>query len=350
MYTGHTVRWGIILRLAWKPLIFFILYGIAAVAAFKLLDWRFLQLPFTPASAIGIAVVFYVGLKNSSSYDRVWEARKIWGGLVNSSRQWGVQVVHLIGDYTRNVQAAADGPAHEPTQEEKVRLKRIQRTLVMRQLAFLNALRFQLRSKSWWEEEEKAGQKIAEREGDADQEHKLRHAIGPYLSDQEVAEYEGSPNAAVDILNRQSQVIRELWAERWIDSFHHVELMRLIGECFTGMGASERIKSFPFPRQYATFSRVFIWLFVLILPFSLIGEINETSPEAIWMTVPIYVIISWVFVMMEIVGGSSENPFENGVNDVPLTSLCRTAEIDLLRMLGEKDLPAKPKPVNDILM
>lgn len=315
MYTGHTVRWGIILRLAWKPLIFFLLYGTAAVAAYELLGWKFLQLPFTPASAIGIAVVFYVGLKNSASYDRLWEARQIWGGLINTSRQWGAQVLHLVGHYTRGVQDGEDKAGQEPTDDERAHLVNMQRQLILRHLAFLNALRIQLRKKVWWEEESKAAKKIAEDEGDAASEETLRDAIAPFLSGKELKTYEHSPNAAVDILNRQSEDIRDLWAGRWIDSFHHVELMRLIGESFTGQGASERIKTFPFPRQYATFSRVFIWVFAIILPFSLIGEIADLAPEAIWAAVPVYVLIAWVFVMMEVVGGSSENPFENAVND-----------------------------------
>lgn len=350
MYTGHTVRWGIILRLAWKPLIFFVLYGTGAVAAYELLDWKFLQLPFTPASAIGIAVVFYVGLKNSASYERLWEARQIWGGLINTSRQWAVQVLHLVGHYTRGVQAGEEISGHRPTEEEHIDLVETQRRLILRHLAFLNALRIQLRKKVWWEGEAREAKKIAENEGNAAPEETLRNALEPFLSQKELKTYEPSPNAAIDILNRQSEDIRDLWANRWIDSFHHVELMRLIGESYTGQGAAERIKTFPFPRQYATFSRVFIWVFVIILPFSLIGEIADLAPEAIWAAVPVYVLIAWVFVMMEIVGGSSENPFENAVNDVPITAMCRTAEIDLRRMMGDEQLPDKPKPVNDILM
>jgi putative membrane protein len=350
MYTGHTVRWGIILRLVWKPLIFFILYGTACVSAFVLLDWSFLQLPFAPTSAVGIAVVFYVGLKNSASYERQWEARRIWGSLANLSRQWGVQVMHLIGHYTRVAQNNRQDPLAEVTAEERTRLATIQRELVLRHLAFLNALRYQLRRKPWWEEEQSAGRKIAAGEGHAEQDETLLHAISPFLPPGEAADYNDSPNAAVEILDRQALEIRNLWADRWIDSFHHVELMRLIGEAFTGQGSSERIKTYPFPRQYATFSRVFIRLFALLLPLSLIGEIHKDAPEAIWLAIPVYVIIAWIFTMMEIVGGSSENPFENAVNDVPVTTLCRTIEIDLRNMLGDTDLPEKMKPVNDIMM
>jgi putative membrane protein len=276
----------------------------------------------------------------------------VWGNLINASREWGVQIMHLVGPYSRMVQATGNSSVPDSTEEEKAELLHKQRRLVLRQIAFLNALRFQLRSKSWWKEvrEVKEGQKIAAQEGDVDEGDTLLKAISPFLSDAEAQSYVGSLNVAVDLLNKQSIEIRDLWAGRWIDSFHHVELLRLIGESFTGLGASERLNSFPFPRQYATFSRVFIWLFSLMLPFMLIGEVNKNFPEGIWMVVPLYVIIAWVFTMMEVVGGSSENPFENAINDVPISALCRIVEIDLKKMLGEKDLPETPKPVNDILM
>ena len=70
----------------------------------------------------------------------------------------------------------------------------------------------------------------------------------------------------------------------------------------------------------------------------------------IWLTVPMSVILSWIFVTMDTVGDTSEDPFENFINDVPMTTLSRTIEIDLRQMLGEKDVPESIQPVNDILM
>lgn len=69
-----------------------------------------------------------------------------------------------------------------------------------------------------------------------------------------------------------------------------------------------------------------------------------------WLTVPFSVLISWIFVTMEIVGDSSEDPFEGFINDVPMTALCRTIEIDLREMLGETALPDKVTAENGILM
>ncbi len=69
-----------------------------------------------------------------------------------------------------------------------------------------------------------------------------------------------------------------------------------------------------------------------------------------WLTIPFTALVAWVFMMMERIGESTENPFEGGVNDVPITALTRTIEIDLREMLGESDIPAPLKPVNDLLL
>lgn len=125
---------------------------------------------------------------------------------------------------------------------------------------------------------------------------------------------------------------------------------RMLVEFYNQQGACERIKSFPFPRQYAFFSYVFVWLFIIVLPYGLLTEMARTSAWHVWLTVPFYTVIAWVFNTMEVVGDTSENPFENSINDVPMTAICRNIEIDLRDMLGETELPKRVQSVNDILM
>ena len=80
------------------------------------------------------------------------------------------------------------------------------------------------------------------------------------------------------------------------------------------------------------------------------GEFAKMGHQMAFLTVPFSVLVSWVFITMEIVGDNSEDPFENFINDVPMTALCRTIEIDLREMLCETDLPPKIMPEMDILM
>ena len=77
---------------------------------------------------------------------------------------------------------------------------------------------------------------------------------------------------------------------------------------------------------------------------------SKIGSYGIWLTIPFSILISWVFMTMEQVGETSENPFDNGINDIPLTSICRNIEIDILEMLDEFTLPEKIVPSNDVLL
>jgi putative membrane protein len=333
MYTRRAIKWSIILRFGWRYIVFFILYGTAVALAYHILEWKFLQIPFLPISAIGVAVAFYLGFKNNSSYDRLWEARRVWGSLVNASRSWGIAVMHFI---ERKGQTVPDDE-----------IKAIHQELLYRHLAFLNALRVQLRKPAPWEQGYKTSQTLAD---EAVNSGRIDAAITPFLGDHEANEMVGCRNSATQILHRQSERLQELRNAGLISEFNRIELYRLLSEFYNQQGASERIKGFPFPRQYAYFSLVFTWMFVLMLPFGLVPEFAKFGEEYVWMIIPFYTLISFVFNTMEIVGATSENPFENGLNDVPITAICRNVEIDLREMLGEVNLPKKAEPVHDILM
>jgi len=89
---------------------------------------------------------------------------------------------------------------------------------------------------------------------------------------------------------------------------------------------------------------------VLLLPLAMVNEFEKLGDGFLWLTIPFSTVISWIFMTMEIVGDSSEDPFENFINDVPMTALCRNIKIDLREMLGETDLPPRMLPVDGILM
>ena len=82
----------------------------------------------------------------------------------------------------------------------------------------------------------------------------------------------------------------------------------------------------------------------------MVSEFHELGEFGPWLSIPFTVLTSWVYIMMELVGDYSENPFEGLGNDIPMLSLCRTIEIDLLEMLGETDLPAAIQAKNGVLM
>ena len=157
-------------------------------------------------------------------------------------------------------------------------------------------------------------------------------------------------NTATQIINEQSRDLKNLREQGVIEDFRHMELVNVLKSFYTLQGKNERIKKFPLPRQYATISRYFIGIFIMLLPFSMIPELQKVGDWGFWLSIPITALIGWVYVMMEVVGDYSENPFQGMANDIPMLSLCRTIEIDLREMLGETELPANIEIKNGILM
>lgn len=337
MYVRRNIRWSIILRFAWRNLIRFVVWSLAVTAAYVELKAQGINIsiPFLPLSTIGIAVAFYVGFKNSQSYDRFWEGRKIWGGIVNYSRTWTNQVLTYVNNRYASVPLPADT------------LHDIHRELVYRHLAWINSLRIQLRRTTMLDRRNLSYTPDFQLQ----QDRECTNHIGTFLTQEEFDDIIGKANAATHLVKNQGQQLRQLEGEGLIENFRHIDMMRTLEELYNLQGRCERIKNTPFPRQYAYFSTVFVWIFVLLLPFGLVGEFDKLGTHAyVWLTVPFSILISWIFSTIEIVGDNSEDPFENYVNDVPMTALCRTIEIDLREMLDETELPAKVQPVGDVLM
>ena len=118
-----------------------------------------------------------------------------------------------------------------------------------------------------------------------------------------------------------------------IEDFRHLGMMETIRSFYDQQGKCERIKKTIFPFYYTYFTGVFLWLFLILLPFTLVGHMN-------YMSVPLSVAISFAFYILDKTGITTEDPFENRATDIPMTSLCRTIEIDMLHQLGETDLPS----------
>jgi putative membrane protein len=135
--------------------------------------------------------------------------------------------------------------------------------------------------------------------------------------------------------------------------------MEIIDSLLRTQGACERIKNTPFPRQIANFGLVFTWIFIILLPLALVDAFERETAlhhmgsllahEYMFTMVPFTVLISWIFFTMEKVSDSVEDPFEGGVTDVPISTLCRVIEIDLKQMAGSEDVPAPLEPVDGVL-
>ena len=320
------------------------LWASAVFALYAVVGWEFLRIPFQPLSTIGVAVSFYVGFKNNSSYDRFWEGRKIWGGIVNASRSWGTAVLSYVrpGDDSPEAQA-------------------IRTVLIRRHLAWMNALRLQLRKKSRFFDRPARATRLRLERHAAHMRNDWDPEISPWLSPEEHAQVSAQLNPATHILARQGTHLAALSSAGPLELFHQVAMMEIITELYALQGKCERIKNTPLPRQYAEYSRIFTRLFVFLVPFGLLDVFTDhvdtatasTTDQIVWI-LPLLlasVLISWVFETMEAIGDASEDPFERSMNDVPMNALCRTVERDLLQLVGvpEDALPPPEQPIDGIL-
>lgn len=181
---------------------------------------------------------------------------------------------------------------------------------------------------------------VAEHVGD------LSAELAALLSEQDHASVLAKTNRATHLIALQGQVIAELYGKGLLEANHRVLLEELLMDLYAQQGKCERIKNYPYPRQFATINLFFIRLFVWLAPLGLLGEFAKLGTWQVWLTVPASYLIGWVFNAMERVGEATENPFEGNANDTPITTLSRTIEIDLREMLGEADIP-KPIPVQN---
>jgi ion channel-forming bestrophin family protein len=307
---------------------------------YELVGWKWLSIPWLPVALLGTAVAFVVGFKNNASYDRMWEARKAWGAIVNSSRSWGI----MVKDFVSNQHAL------NKLSDEAMRLEK--HKLINYHLAWLTALRFQLREARAWEAVYKKHNAEYKDKWYSVHEHKkeMKHDLSQYLSDEELNTVLSKTNKAAHIIAMQSSNLKLLLEKGLIEDFRHMELQKLLVEFYNQQGVSERIKNFPYPRQYATINLYFVKIFVLLIPLGMLQEFDKLGENMIWLSIPFSVLSSWVFTTMEKIGESTESPFEGSANDVPITTISRAIEIDLKEMFDMENIPQPLKPQNNILL
>ena len=350
MYIKPVYSLKIVLLWTRKYIYFFFLLSIVPVFLYDVVGLKWLYLPWLPIGLIGTSLAFITGFKNNASYERLWEARKIYGGIVNTSRL----LATMVNDFVTN----------EFTQLERsdAEIFNIKKTIIMRHIAWMTSLRHALRTKKPWETTVSSKYSNKDMGTIEIKEHKfsLQEELDGYLTEDEKEYILSMTNKQAACINLQSKHFKELKLEGLIDDFRHMEFKNLIGELLTLQGKVERIKNFPYPRQFATLNLFFAWIFMILLPFGMMHEFNEIglslardentnlinsliAKNFVWMTVPISIVISWVFMLMERVGDVSENPFEGSRNDVSITTISRAIEIDIREMIGD-DKKAIPKP------
>ena len=339
MHAGRRFTLREVLWWTRRDILWFLFLAIVPTLLYEVVGWTWLTIPWVPIALVGTAVAFVTGFKNNASYDRLWEARQIYGAIVNTSRAWGIMVVDFIS------------AKHKKAPITDVELKQVHARLIHRHIAWMHALRFQLRQPKPWEHMIKVYNREYRQWYTVDEvENKVEDTLTGLIAPEEKTEVLGKANPAVQLIALQSKDLRQLLDQGLIEDFRHMELEKLLVDLYAQQGKCERIKNFPYPRQFATLNLMFTRLFINLVPFGMLGEFAKMGEGFIWLTVPFSALVAWVFNMMEKIGESTENPFEGGANDVPITAITRTIEIDLREMLDEANIPEPLKPQNKILM
>lgn len=291
MVIGDKIPWGPVLRLH-GPLLTLVLCTSAAVAlAHRFLGFDLAIAPL-PFSIVGVALSIFLAFRNNAAYDRYWEGRKLWGGLVNASRNFGRQATTLLV-------AAPD---------EAAALTLLQRQLVHRQIAYVNALRSSLR-----------GDDVAAAQAELVDEREL----------QRIAALENPPTA---LLHEQARALATAAEHGWLSDQRWQALDATLNELTNLQGGCERIKKTPIPLAYRFFANRFVRAFCTLLPFALVEQLG-------FVTIIASVAVAFVFLVLDRIGDLLQDPFSTGFNGLPLSALCRTIEVDLRRQLGETTVP-----------
>ncbi|MDC0713205.1 bestrophin family ion channel [Stigmatella sp. ncwal1] len=383
MIVGQMLSWRIVIRYTGRPVVLHVVFALCIAAAYELLGADWLAVPALPVSVLAAALGILLAFRNNSAYDRWWEARTLWGSLVNTSRSFARQVLTFLpaplnrsGDGQPEVapatprlmrtagepaspvlatfwSGASDGavrdalgkareafpPVPLPTRLVSLDMKHESqgaprgvitglfegitedaRELVYAQIGFVNALRCHLRRQDPFPE------------------------IAPFFRPSVIEALRDEHNVPAAILLWISTRLRLIFGQVHGEEkvFLVVALNNTLNELTNILGACERIKNTPLPRQYDILPRAMVRAYLAMLPLGVVSDLG-------WLTPLVTAIIAFLFIAMDAVGHDVENPFENNVSDTPMTALSRTIEINLRQALGETELPPPVQPINGLL-
>lgn len=248
---------------------------------YKLID---ITVPIAIPTILGTVISLLLGFRSNQAYDRWWEARHIWGAIVNDSRTLARQVMNFT---------------HNSYGDEEI--KAFQERMLRRQIAWTYSTGRHLR-----------GQKCG-------------RVLEKYLDREEIdyaCSVDNVPSALIDLMGRDLKLALE---EGWINRFQQVELDRTLTRLCESMGKCERIKNTVFPATYSLYIHFALLLFIALLPFGVIEYFGLFE-------VPLVVAISASFLLIEKMAIHLQDPFENKPTDTPMTTIAKNIEKNLVQL------------------
>ncbi|MDB5097131.1 MAG: bestrophin [Cyanobacteria bacterium RYN_339] len=268
--TRRPFAWRLILRNGGGQASASAAIAVCATAAYLHFGHEQLHISTAFTGVLGTVMAIVLGFKNNSAYDRWWEARTLWGAIVNDSRSFARQVEALL-------------PAD------------VSRELLARQVAFAYALRLHL----------------SRRED--------RALLATWVPAEELPAEGNIPAALMRVQGRR---LAALAREAGLAPVAHMEMEATLTRLTAAQGGCERIRNTPFPEQYDDVTHALVWIFCIAFPFTVVGELR-------YWTIPASIVICFAFQAIDAVGRYLEDPFDGDAEDIPMLALCRTIAQEL---------------------
>jgi len=254
-----------------------------------------ISIPLTIPALMGTVISLLLGFRSNQAYDRWWEARHIWGAIVNESRTMARQVL----TFTDIVEEGDD-----------VHLFR--ERVIRRQIGWCYSLGQSLRGTS------------------------AVQGLDGFLQRKElesISHYDNVPSA---LLDQHGRDLKRALENGWVNRYQQVELDRTITRLCDAMGKCERIKNTVFPSTYSMYIHFSLLLFIALLPFGVIEYFG-------FLEIPLVMAVSASFLLIEKMAIHLQDPFENKPTDTPMTAIARTIEKNLRQMLRDQEMPEYEK-------
>ncbi len=296
MITAEGLPINIVFPVVWKRIVLLLVVSIGCVLLYSEYGHH-VRINDTPLSILGTVLAILMGFRVNNAYDRWWEARKVWGAIVNDSRSLARLIIGFCKGAGQDVLSQ----------------------LIRRQIVFCYATANHLRGLPQHE------------------------TIAPYLNEHDLQLTTNCSNVPNCIMLLQTQHMEHLRSEGLITEFQQRQMEERITALIDSLGKCERIKKTVFPHDYAWYASRMVDVFGLLIPFVIVDEAG-------WQTVGWTLLLGYAFYAIDRLANVIEKPFANRVNDTPMTAISRTIEIDLLQMLGENSVPLPMQPSNGVLM
>ena len=299
-----------LLKVIWKRQLAVLLMATSIVVPIAYFHPEGSVLDLTAPLILGTAISIFLGFRTNSAYERWFTARGLWGQMRATSRNQALVLARLDEQYIN----------HNTGKPSKIARKTMRR-MIRRNLAWLWILGRQLKDLPPLQDAE------------------------TLLEKEELDGLVGVHNPALKLMFNQSKDFRIAQAEGQFYDGEHFELVAIQRDLVAAQTACEGLKNTPFPTHYTYFTHVFIWLFLILLAFSLPGVENMK-----YLAIPAVLMVGWVFFMVEGIGSYMEEPFVNNRNVVPMDALARSLQIDLKSIaLEDVEIPAPIKPFEGAL-